>query len=51
VPPRPMPLMLLKASVAKPRPSYLKSNTMVCLPGESACGLPSGRGRDPAGSK
>ena len=36
VPPRPMPLMLLKASVPMPRPSYLKSNSSVCLPGDSA---------------
>src|SRR5215468_10741041 len=34
VPARPIPVKLLKASVAKPRPSYLKSNTMLCLPGE-----------------
>ena len=36
VPPRPRPLKLLKASVAKPRPSYLKSYSSVCLPGNSA---------------
>jgi hypothetical protein len=36
VPPRPMPLKLLKASVPIPRPSYLKSNSSVCLPGLSA---------------
>src|SRR5207248_1704428 len=36
VPPRPRPLVLLKASVAKPRPSYLKSNSSACLPDESA---------------
>src|SRR5215831_14996971 len=36
VPPRPMPLRLLKASVPTPRPSYLKSNSRVCLPGVSA---------------
>ena len=33
-----MPLMLLNASVAKPSPSYLKSYSMVCLPGASASG-------------
>ena len=38
MPPRPMPLMLLKASVPMPRPSYLKSNSSVCLPGASASG-------------
>ena len=38
VPPLPMPLELLKASVATPRPSYLKSNSIVCLPGDSASG-------------
>src|SRR6516225_1174473 len=38
VPPRPMPLTLLKASVPRPRPSYLKSNSTVCLPGDSASG-------------
>jgi hypothetical protein len=31
-----MPLVLLKARVAKPSPSYLKSNSSVCLLGESA---------------
>src|SRR4051812_38306919 len=36
VPPRPRPLKLLKASIAKPRPSYLKSYSSVCLPGNSA---------------
>ena len=30
--------MLLKASVPTPRPSYLKSNSTVCLPGVSASG-------------
>ena len=30
--------MLLKASVPTPRPSYLKSNSSVCLPGASASG-------------
>ena len=38
MPPRPMPLTLLKASVPKPRPSYLKSNSSVCLPGGRASG-------------
>ena len=38
VPGRPRPLMLLKASVPTPRPSYLKSNSSVCLPGASASG-------------
>src|SRR5262245_21455303 len=38
VPPQPMPLRLLKASVANPSPSYLKSNSTWCLPGESAAG-------------
>jgi len=33
---RAIPLMLLNASVPAPRPSYLKSNKMVCLPGASA---------------
>ena len=36
--------MLLNASVAKPRPSYLKSYSSVCLPGGSAS-LPSHRSR------
>src|SRR5262249_53769110 len=38
VPPRPIPLTLLNASVPNPRPSYLKSNSSVCLPGERASG-------------
>jgi hypothetical protein len=38
VPGSPKPLTLLKASVAKPSPSYLKSNTSACLPGASASG-------------
>src|SRR5215471_1015396 len=33
---RPRPLRLLNASVAKPRPSYLKSYSIVCFPGASA---------------
>ena len=36
VPPLPTPEKLLKAKVATPRPSYLKSNSMVCGPGGSA---------------
>ena len=40
VPGRPMPLMLLKASVAKPSPSYLKSYCSVCLPGENVRAFP-----------
>src|SRR5262245_51538186 len=44
VPPRPMPLRLLNASVPVPSPSYLKSNSSVCLPGISASG-PSQRTR------
>src|SRR5215813_6748096 len=39
VPLRPRPLTLLKASVAKPRPSYLKSNSSMCLPGDRASAL------------
>src|SRR5437899_1650583 len=38
VPDRPIPLMLLNASVAIPRQSYLKSNSSTCLPGASASG-------------
>src|SRR5207245_2650380 len=38
VPGRPRPLILLKASVPRPRPSYLKSNSKVCLPVVSASG-------------
>src|SRR5271166_3625061 len=44
VPPRPRPLMLLNASVAKPSPSYLKSYSSVCLPTVSTSG-PSQRTR------
>ena len=44
VPPRPMPLMLLNASVPEAEASYLKSKSSVCLPGVSASG-PSQRTR------
>ena len=38
VPDWPRPVKLLKASVSPPRPSYLKSNATVCLPGPSGSG-------------
>src|SRR6266487_6161425 len=38
VPGRPRPLMLLNASVPRPRPSYLKSNSSLSLPGASPPG-------------
>src|SRR5262245_47225574 len=38
VPERPTPEKLLNASVPAPRPSYLKSNSTICLPGATASG-------------